>query len=195
MICPEPQRAAVPEAAPQPLLEHILTTSLVGRGIAPLSGPVVGECLDERHSATAGRVLVRWIFGAEAQERWLPTLSGLTIRTGDQVLLLQPANWSEPLVVGIVAGAARPESTVLPTVTLQPNQALQIVGPTGHRLVEVAHSEAGPVVRLLTEGVQLETPGLLSIKADSIHLEARAGEVKVKASEDVIVQGEVIHLN
>jgi hypothetical protein len=62
-------------------------------------------------------------------------------------------------------------------------------------LVEVFQTDDGPVVRVLNTDAGVELPGKLRLAADSIELEAGAGPIKIKASDDVIVNGEMIHLN
>jgi hypothetical protein len=181
------------------LLDQILSAeAAVGGKARELSGPVVGSCVDARHPTLTGRVLVRYTVGTETHQLWLSILQGVTVRAGDLVLLMQPGNWPEPLVVGVMSGfAPGPEAAAHSgsTITLQRDEALQIVGPTGNRLVEIVQNDAGPVVRLLSDAVQLDAAGALNIKADSINLEATAGEIRIKASDDVVVQGDVIHLN
>jgi hypothetical protein len=50
-------------------------------------------------------------------------------------------------------------------------------------------------VRLLEPHVALELDGALAVSAAAIELRARAGEVRVEASDDVVVRGETIELN
>lgn len=79
-------------------------------------GSLVGECLNARRPTLCGRVLVRRVLPqGEGEESWLPTLQGSVVREGDPVLLLHAANWTEPIVVGVVDGfAAAPRPTGCP---------------------------------------------------------------------------------
>ncbi|CAN98205.1 hypothetical protein predicted by Glimmer/Critica [Sorangium cellulosum So ce56] len=159
---------------------------------------LVGECLDARHPTLAGRLLVRWTTSRGALERWLPSLHGLAVRAQDRVLVSQPSNWPEPLVTGVVDGfALRPEPPLAEAarLTLHGDEALRVAAADGKPLVEVFASETGPVIRLMTEDADIELKGALRISARSIDLVARQGEVRVNAADDVIVQGENIHLN
>lgn len=159
---------------------------------------IVGECVDARHPTLVGRLLVRWAAAGGEQERWLPSLHGLAVRAHDRVLVSQPSNWPEPIVTGVVDGfAMRPEipRTEALRIALHSDEVLRIATADDKPLVEVFASETGPVIRLMTDGVDLELPGALRISAASIDLVARQGEVRVNATDDVIVQGENIHLN
>lgn len=185
-----PKLAPAPELAPAPQL----APALQGGG-----APLVGECLDPRHPTLMGRALVRWADAAGGVvERWLPTLLGVTVRAADRVLLLSPASWAEPLIVGVVDGfATRPEPTRAAgaAITLRPDETVRILTDDNACLLEVYRGDSGPVVRLLQPDVEVELAGSLRLSAKSIALQARQGEVKVQASGDVAVQGERIHLN
>jgi hypothetical protein len=68
---------------------------------------VVGECLDTRHPSLAGRVLVHWsLYTGPGGSAWLPTLHGIPVCAGDRVLLTQPSNAPEPIVLGVIDGFA-----------------------------------------------------------------------------------------
>ena len=99
------EHATAPSTAPG-LAEQIATPATGGGSIA-----LVGLCVDDRHPSLAGRVLVRTADGAGERERWLATLAHLPVRREDRVLLLQPGNWPEPLVVGVIDGL-RPRTAV-----------------------------------------------------------------------------------
>jgi hypothetical protein len=73
---------------------------------------VVGECLDVGNPSLVGRVLVRWsLYIGPGGSAWLPTLHGVPVRAGDRVLVTQPSNVPEPVVVGVIDGiASRSES-------------------------------------------------------------------------------------
>jgi len=190
---------AVHEANASPI-DELLSSSAATPSPPPRLRPgdtIVGECIDARHPTLVGRVLVRWADGALLQERWMPTLHALAIREGDRLVINQPSNFPEPVVMGVLDGfAMRPEAPreEAARIELKSDEAVRITTQEGAPLVEVFASEQGPVVRLLAPDVDLELPGALRIAAKSIDLAAR-GEVKIKASDDVVVQGETISLN
>ncbi len=159
---------------------------------------LVGQCTDEVHPALAGRVRVRWADPRQGQrEAWLGGLRGIVVRQGDRVLLQQPAGWPEPLILGVVDGL-RPRQRQHrpgPTVCLRSDEALEVRAADGAALLKIHRTEAGPVVRLLDPCVRLDLDGELEVKAAAIRLQATRGSVSVQASEDVDIQGEVVHLN
>jgi hypothetical protein len=161
--------------------------------------PLVGDCVADRHPTLLGRYLIRHPDGnGQPVERWLASLYGLPVRTRDRVLLLQPGNWPEAVVIGVIDGfAVRPEmtSSTAANLELRSDEVIRIHGCRGEPLVEVRQQESGPVVRLLSLDVNLELPGKLKVSAKSIELEARQGGVNIAASDDVNVKGEVIKLN
>lgn len=159
----------------------------------------VGECLDDRHPSLFGRVLVRWKdSNSNSIENWLPTLQGLSVRKLDRVLLQQPVNWPDPIVLGVVDGCAdRPEPGRLlkNLIELKPDELVRVNSHTGQPLLEVYQENDGPVVRLLADDVNLDLNGKLKISAQSIDLSAKKGKFSISASSDVVVKGEVIALN
>jgi len=62
-------------------------------------------------------------------------------------------------------------------------------------LLHIARNQQGPVIRLLQADTQVELPGKLRITAGAIEMRARAGAVRIDASDDVEIVGEAIHLN
>jgi hypothetical protein len=122
------------------------------------------------------------------------------------VLLIRPDNsaaWGEEvgdqwIVTGVVDGfAKRPEldKREVARIELQPDESVRVVSREGQALLELAHDQHGPIVRLLEPDVRVELAGKLAIKAEQIELEATQGEVSIKASADVVVRGEVVRLN
>lgn len=160
---------------------------------------LVGECIDIDHPTLRGRVLVRWTTAdGEERTRWLPTLQNLAVRPKDRLILINPANWDEMVVTGVIDGfAKRPEvrRQTAGRLELERDEAIRVTGRDGQELVEVFQTDEGPVVRVLNSDAGVELPGKLRLAADSIELEAGAGPIKIKASDDVIVNGEMIHLN
>lgn len=163
------------------------------------AGCLVGECIDPRHPALVGRVRVRWPTPeGGTEERWMPTLQGLPVREGDRVLVMQPSNWNEPVITGVLDGfARRPEvpKEEAARLELQRDEAVRVAASDGTPLLEAFQGEQGPVVRLLHDDIDLEMPGALRIKAASIALRAERGATHLEAHDDVIVRGENVHLN
>jgi hypothetical protein len=197
--------------SPTPSTEHSETQSdptteaIADCEVAPLAagpvftGPLVAECIDCNHPTLRGRVLVAWTDAAgRSAERWVPTVQGLPIRAGDRVLLIRPENWAEPIVTGVVDGFARRpeiERTDAATLRLQGDERVRIDAADGQPIAELHAGAAGPVIRLMHADVDLELPGALRIRASKIELEARQGACRIKASDDVVVEGETIQLN
>lgn len=65
----------------------------------------------------------------------------------------------------------------------------------GNPLVEICQENDQPVVRLLSDDVNLDLNGKLKISAQSIDLEAKRGRVSITAESDVVIKGEVVELN
>lgn len=163
------------------------------------SGPRVGEVLDARHPTLSGRVQVRMTDeSGGSDERWLPTLQGLPVRAHDRVLVTQPANWQEAVVVGVLDGFARRPEVARGTgarLELEGDEAVRVVARDGTALVEVFQGPAGPVVRLLQADVDLELEGRLRVTAQSLRLAAREGEARLEAADDVVLRGQAVRLN
>jgi hypothetical protein len=181
----EPRREAATEA---PLPEA-----------SPVVGLLVGECTATCHPTLSGRVRVGFVdtHGAH-RESWLATLHGLAVRAHDRVLISQPGNWHEPLVIGVIAGlTARPSASgpLARQLELLPDESLTIVDSAGTPLIEVTPGEAGPRLQLLSSQIDIDVAGALRLRAESIELCASAGSATVTASEDVIVRGEKVRLN
>jgi len=180
-----------PSVALGTLAEHT-TSPLAG-------GPLVAECVSTQHPTLTGRALCR-ITSADGSviERWLPTLAGLAVRDGDRVLLIQPVNYAEPIVTGVLDGfTPRPErsTTAAATRTLLADEVIRFESHAGEPIVEMGPGELGPVVRLLGANVTVETAGSVRLSAGDVELRARSGSVRIAASDDVVVEGEAIRLN
>lgn len=125
-------------------------------------------------------------------------LMTVTVREADRVLLVSPSNFDEPVIIGVLDGFARRPIRPAnggPTLELQKDEAVRIQARDGQELLEVSLSGSGPVVKLLTAGVNVHLPGELKISADSIALQARNGEVAVSATDDVVMTGAMVRLN
>jgi hypothetical protein len=168
---------------------------------APHPAPTifVGDCIDTRHPTLKGRVRIRWKDNEDlTREKWLPCLHGLTIRQADRVLVEQPSNWPEPIVIGVVDGfATRPEYRHVPgpSVVLEKDESLRVYSSDGQPMLEIYQEKRGPVVRLLTDDMNLDLKGRLKIDARSIEIAAKQGGIKIVATDDVVVQGEMIKMN
>jgi hypothetical protein len=162
-------------------------------------GHVVATCTDDRHPTLAGRVRVRWENPrGHVCECWATTLSGLAVRVADRVLVLKLPHELDPVVLGVVDGfSRRPEvpRSVAQVLEMRGDETLQINADRGQPLVEITRNQQGPVLRLLQADTQIELSGRLSIAAAAIDLRARAGGVRIDASDDVEIAGEAIHLN
>jgi len=185
--------------APAATLDRMLDEHPVRR-TGPRLGPgcLVGRVVDDRHPTLMGRVRVRWQPDeGELQERWLATLQGLPVRTEDRVLLLDPQGSDDLVVTGVLDGfARRPVSDKKSAaVELRRDEAVRVVGADGVPLLELHQGESGPVLTVLHEDLELAAPGRVRIRGRHIQLEAEQGPVEIKATDDVVVRGEVIKLN
>lgn len=183
-----------------PAVHEATLAPLDARPLAPPprgEAPRVAECLDARHPSLPGRVLVRWAEGAAGQ-RWVCALQGTVVRAGDRVLLWQPADWDEPVVVGVLDGLHAPAEAprvTAATLSLERDEKIQVLTARGDPLVEILAGRDGPVLRLLRDNVDLELPGSLRVSARAIELRARQGEIAVCASDDLVLQGEFVRMN
>ncbi len=165
---------------------------------APDGGAIalVGVCVDDRHPTLAGRVHVRFTDASGEHSLWLATLAHLPVRCEDRVLLLQPGNWPEPVVVGVIDGlrARAAETHPAAMLTLRSDETLEIRDQDGAPILAIVPTPEGPVLRLTRADQRLEIDGRLVFAADAIDFVAR-GEVSLSAGGDVVVTGEEIKLN
>lgn len=134
----------------------------------------------------------------DGDEAWLPVLRGVTVRRRDRVLLVHPDGWDEPVVVGVVDGFRRRDDVPVeggPALELRRDEALTIRDAEGTPILRVRDLGEGPEIQLLSEASKIRLPGALDLSASEITLEARDGEVRIRANDDVVVRGEVIKLN
>jgi hypothetical protein len=188
---------AEPDTAPaaRPTVDELLAD---GVGLARMPTVVVAEVLDDRHPSLVGRVEVQWRDDTGRGRRaWVPTLQGLSIRVKDRVLLTKPEGLDEPVVTGVLDGFTRrtTETTEAARIELRPDEVVRVCDSAGNAVLELQTTERGPLVRLLTDDTDVELPGKLRLRAKSLELEALAGPIKIKASDDVVVEGEIINLN
>lgn len=186
---------------PKSTLDEMLESPPVAPILTPagVSETLVGEVVDTKHPSLRGRVRVRWKdLEGQMFEKWLATLHGLPVRESDRVLLTQASNWPERVVTGVLDGfARRPEidRDTAAQLELKRDEAIRVRSPEGEDLIEVFQDERGPVVRFLDDNVDLELGGKLRVRAKSIELTATEGQTRITASDDVVVNGETIHLN
>jgi hypothetical protein len=162
-------------------------------------GHVVATCTEERHPTLTGRIRVRCEDARGCvHEGWVASLSGLSVRVSDCVLVLKLPNQLDPIVIGVVDGfSRRPEAPkqIAQILEVKRDETLQVTAENGQPLLHITRNEQGPVLRLLQADTQVELPGKLRISAGAIELCARAGAVRIDASDDVEIIGEAIHLN
>ena len=200
----KPRRSVDPaltieEPATRTALEDVLDAPVARRVAVPAGGCLVATCIDARHPSLPGRVQVQLVDAdGHAHTLWVPTLHGLPVREADRVLMIRPGNGDEWIVTGVVDGfARRPEVAKTPAARLElkADECVQVVSSAGRPLVEVSQGSAGPVVRLLEPDVHVEFAGKLVLRAEGIEFEATRGQVAIKASEDVVIKGELVRLN
>ncbi len=162
-------------------------------------GHVIATCTEERHPTLAGRIRVRCEDARGCvHESWVASLAGLSVRVSDRVLILKVPNQLDPIAIGVVDGfSRRPEAPkqIAQILELKPDETLQVNAENGQPLLHITRHGQGPVIRLLQADTQVELPGKLCIAAGAIELSARAGAVRIDASDDVEIVGEAIHLN
>jgi len=61
--------------------------------------------------------------------------------------------------------------------------------------LDIKQEPEGPVVQLHTAMTALDVPGTFRLTADAVEIDARQGEMKLAASGDIHMDGEVINLN
>ena len=162
-------------------------------------GHVVATCTEQRHPTLTGRIRARCEDAhGRVVESWVATLSGLSVRVSDRVLVLKLPEELDPIAVGVVDGfSRRPETPKLiaQVIEMKRDETLQVQAENGQPLLQITRNEQGPMIRLLQADTQVELPGKLCIAAGAIELRARAGTVRIDASDDVKIVGEAIHLN
>lgn len=200
----EPAASGAPETEEKSTLEEMLEEAPappISSVLQPAGATdsLVGEVVDDKHPSLRGRVRVRWQdLEGQTFEKWLPTLQGLPVRVSDRVLMLRATNWPEYVITGVVDGFARRPEVERDTkarLELKRDEAIRVQSAEGEDIVEVFQDDRGPVVRFLSDDVDLDLKGKLRVSAKAIELEAKQGQARIKASDDVVVVGETIHLN
>lgn len=164
-----------------------------------VASPLVGECLHDVDPVSGHRCLISYRNAAgQLCRQWLARLASAEVQIGDSVLLVQPDNQREAVIVGVLVkgrGPSQRSAKAGPRITLQAEETLSVTTRDGQPLLEVSLTATGPCIRLSDPDVHLELPGELRIDAAAISMQARTGEVRVEAESDVIVKGDVIRLN
>jgi hypothetical protein len=164
---------------------------------------LLGEVIDTHHPDLPRLLFVRWIDGnGEQVERWLQRVRGITPLRGDRVLLEQPANWSEKLVMAVLddGRSGQPIASAVadsgaPSLQLAAEQCVRIADADDNPLLEIHASNNGPVVRLMNRNATFEVPGKLRFQADTIEFEGGRGGVDIRTEADTVVRSRYIRLN
>jgi len=140
--------------------------------------------------------------------RRLRALEGLRIEPGDKVLITSPVNGKEAVIIGVTERSKKvqPDSPTVvraepslsgkqEIVTASRSGSIRIVSEDGRPLVDICDGETGPVIRLCGDDAQIDIPGHLKIAAGKLDLTSRRGDVRIRADEDVVVEGDIIRLN
>jgi len=165
----------------------------------PVGTTLLATVTEETNPALPARVRVCWEDenGAE-RSMWVARLQGLVPRLDDRVIVTFPGNGAEPVVTGVLdslASTPDPRRTGGPNLTLKQDERLQISGPDGKPWLEVEAHPEGPRLRFLVSPEGLDLPGTVKISGDAVELKARKGEIRLDASGDVRVVGEIVRLN
>lgn len=195
------QAQALSSSPLDPILEGHVSSKRERQELTPANGEglFIGQCQNDRHPSINGRVLIAWEDGnSETSEHWVPTIQGLAVRKLDQVLLQQPLNWPEPVVVGVLDSCSArntPDYKAGPTIDLKTDESVRIISNNGSPLLEIFQQDNQPVVRLLTDDVDIDLNGKMKISAESIEFYAKKGLFSITAEGDVVVKGDVVELN
>lgn len=156
---------------------------------------LLGDCLDSEHPSGQPRCLVSYCDTlGEPRLEWLARFDHVEVHSGDHLVLVHPAECSEPIVAGTVA--RRQESRdQLSAVCLRQGESLRVVTQRGHVLCEIEESESGPTLKLPPHDVHVELPGALRLSADTISLRSKQGDIDLEATRDVVAKGKFIRLN
>jgi len=160
---------------------------------------LVGEVEDTHHPDFRGHVFVRWSRGDTCLARWLRCVIGAAPRRQDRVLLSQPANWPEPIVVAVLegssgAGTLAPVAAVR-TLSLDQGETVRICDAQGTPLCEVVRSSQGAEIRLAGKDVDLNVVGKLRLRAEALELEGGRGGLDIRTEGDAVVRARFIRLN
>lgn len=165
---------------------------------------LTGKCIEETHPEREGLYRVEYVNDAgETVRSWAEALRGVRVRQDDRVLLAQPLNRQEPIILGIVgfsetaspdeaSGFEVRENNV---VVLKGDMPIQVVTHDGRKLVEIGKSMHGPTIRICQRDATINLPGTLSISAGELKLHSHSGDVRIDADREVSIKGDLIRLN
>ena len=160
---------------------------------------LVAEVILEVHPVTPGRVLVEGLHSdGTLFESWLSALQSLVLRAGDRVTIQHPSNYPEPIINGVLDSVDTKPVMARETgaeLSLQSDETLRVNDRTGAPLLDIMQSDSGPIVQLYASMSALDMTGTFKLTADAVEIDARQGEMKLAASGDIHVDGEVINLN
>jgi hypothetical protein len=168
---------------------------------------IVGCCLDDNHPEHVDRYQIAFTNERGfAEKRWLEAVKGVEVQRLDRVLLLRVRHLPEPVILASLGNEARKNRTQKNmaselevrennTVVLHGETPIQVVTHDGRKLVEIGKNRHGPCIRVCRKDMKLDLPGKLSLSAGEIELQAREGDVRIEAEQEVTVQGDLIRLN
>lgn len=89
------------------------------------------------------------------------------------------------------------ERTAGPSISLslKPDESIKVLSNEGEKLLEIYQDEFVPAVKLLHENTNIDLPGKQRVRAKDIELKATEWQAKINATENVVVNGEMIKLN
>lgn len=164
---------------------------------------LVGTCVDDYHPEREGFHEVEYVAEDGTSVRgWFAALQHVRPKKGDEVLLSQPRNRVEPIVVGVIGPSESAENDksgfevrANNVVVLRGDEPIQVVTHDGRKLVEIGKSLNGPTIRICQRDAAINLPGSLSISAGELKLRSHSGDVQIDADREVVIAGDLIRLN
>lgn len=170
----------------------------VSKHNAHTSTSLIGLCLSTSHPTLSARYRIEWVDSkGKTTNGWIPALRNLSIRAQDRVLVYFPANYPEPIIIGVLDGfdSNSKKTQENSSITLQEDEHISIVSSTGKTIAEISHYQGSPQISLFSKDIKLEFAGSLSLKAPSIDLESTKGNINLSSSDDIDMCAEIINLN
>lgn len=181
------------------LLDRALTVTRPRRASGSMTSNAWWGVCEQAASETDPRPLIVYHDAQEREQRGrLSVLDGVVVSESSEVLLIAPANRTEPVVVGTLdGGPPTPASDVEPTqMVLSQGHTLRIVTADGLPLLEIDADTDGTTLRWMQQDVRWQMPGKFAVEAESIELRARRGQFNLEAAEDdLVARGRYIRLN
>jgi len=164
----------------------------------------LGEIIDTHHPDIPGRLFVRWQDeNGHEQERWLMYCLSNGLYKGSKVLISQPANWSDCIVVAVLA-SSQPENRTKAIentadqaparLSIKASETIQVETESGKPLLQITHYDQGAVLRL-GKNINLELPGTFRIDADRIELNSKQGGTDCRSDGEIVCRSPRIRLN